>query len=234
MSNVAVVTGASTGIGKALVLELAKRSWRIYALARSTEKIEVFAAEQPQGSIIPTKVDLTDVADIRRVIHDITQQEDSIHLLANIAGVWHNEDESYYGPKIWEIPEGRLLEVMTVGITAPMLLSRGLIPKMPGNGVAQIVNLTGTFNTGAGWLHYYTSKKALENLTLGLADELREKGVRANCVSPADTATEAYSRFYPEDAADGLAPEYVAQFIVELFSPSMQYVNGQIIEIRNG
>jgi NAD(P)-dependent dehydrogenase (short-subunit alcohol dehydrogenase family) len=82
---------------------------------------------------------------------------------------------------------------------------------------SSIVNLSGTFENGAkGWLPYFASKRALEDFTLGLAEELRGKGIRVNCVSPSDTATEEYQKYFPEDARDASTPEQVAKLVVDV------------------
>lgn len=81
-------------------------------------------------------------------------------------------------------------------------------------------------------MHYFVSKRALEQFTVGLADEVGELGVKVNCVSPADVATEAYVRFFPEDAATALAPENVAEVVQWLTSDAARHVSGQIIEVR--
>lgn len=87
-------------------------------------------------------------------------------------------------------------------LTAPTLLSHALIPLIPTG--SSIINLSGTFeNGGKGWLPYYVSKRAIEDLTIGLADELKDKGINVNYVSPSDTATDEYKRFFPEDAEGG-------------------------------
>ena len=66
---------------------------------------------------------------------------------------------------------------------------------------SKIINISGTFESGAkGWLPYYVSKKAIENLTVGLSQELRDKQIQVNCISPSDTLTESYQKFFPEYA----------------------------------
>ena len=80
-----------------------------------------------------------------------------------------------------------------------------------------IVNISGTFENGAkGWVPYFASKRALEDLTVGLAQELEEKGIRVSCVSPSDTATESYIKYFPEDAKDANSPEDVAKLVADV------------------
>ena len=79
------------------------------------------------------------------------------------------------------------------------------------------MNLSGTFENGAkGWLPYYVSKRAMEDFTVGLAEELKEKGIQVNCVSPSDTATESYARFFPQYMDEAINPKEIAKKFVEL------------------
>jgi NAD(P)-dependent dehydrogenase (short-subunit alcohol dehydrogenase family) len=102
-----------------------------------------------------------------------------------------------------------------VGFVAPSILVHGLLNLM--NKGSKIVNLSGTFENGAkGWLPYYSSKRALEDFSVGLSDELEEKDIQVNCVSPSDTATEQYSKYFPEYMAEAIDPLIIAKKIVEL------------------
>lgn len=231
--NTAVVTGASSGMGSALVNELLGRGWNVIGLGRDATRMRLAITTAPER-FTPVEVDLAEPGEVLAAARDISSRLDGIDLLANVAGVWHDSDRAFYGPKIDEIPVDELLNVMGVGITAPILLTHELIPLMRGRSGALVVNLSGTFNSGgAGWVHYYTSKRALEELTRAVADEYRASGIRVNCISPADTATPAYIRFFPEDAADALTPQYVASYIALMHDASeFRHVSGQIIELR--
>ena len=97
-----------------------------------------------------------------------------------------------------------------------------------------ILCISGTFASGgAGWLHYYVSKLALEHFTVGLAQELRGHEVQANCICPSDVATEALKKFFPDDAKTALAPESVAELAEFLLSKKADNISGQIIVLKN-
>ena len=82
---------------------------------------------------------------------------------------------------------------------------------------SKIINLSGTFENGSkGWLPYYVSKRGIEDLTIALSQELKEKSIQVNCISPSDTATEAYSKFFPEYIDEAIDPIEIAKKIVEL------------------
>lgn len=85
---------------------------------------------------------------------------------------------------------------------------------------SKVINLSGTFeNGGKGWLPYYVSKRALEDLTVGLAQELEDKNIQVNCISPSDTATTSYEKFFPEFMDEAIDPIKIAQKCVELSDP---------------
>jgi short-subunit dehydrogenase len=102
---------------------------------------------------------------------------------------------------------------------------------MPVN--SNIINLSGTFIYGGkGQIPYYTSKRGLEDLTIALSEELKEKNIYVNCISPADTLTEAYKKGFPKDVNDPMnSPENVATQIVKIIGSNK---TGQFILIRNG
>ena len=82
---------------------------------------------------------------------------------------------------------------------------------------SKIINLSGTFeNGGKGWIPYYVSKRAIEDLTIGLSEELKEKDIQVNTISPSDTATDAYKKFFPEYIKDSIPPEKIADFALKL------------------
>lgn len=227
-----IVTGASTGIGRATALEFAKDGGNILLVARSEEKLNKVKEEIEKvgGTAEVFIADLSSPEEIKKLINDIKVKHSEINILCNIAGIWHGENEVYAGKNYEEFEDKVILNTLNVGTIAPMLLSHGFLSLMP-NG-SSIINLSGTFeNGGKGWIPYYVSKRAIEDLTVGLSQELKEKEIRVNCISPSDTATEEYKRFFPDDAEGVQSPERVAKFFVELVG---QDVTGKVYVIKNG
>lgn len=233
--QVALVTGASTGIGSAVASTLARDGYRVALVARSKDKLERLreTIEREGGEAAVFAVDLRDRNAVAELPSRVTGGLGAVGVVANIAAVWHGDDRAYYDRPLHETDAGEILEVMEVGIVAPMLLTRAFVSSLIEAGSGSVVNLSGTFSDGgSGWMHYFVSKRALEQFTVGLSDELRQHGIRVNCISPADVATEAYVRFFPEDAATALDPQDVADVMRWLVSPSARHISGQIIEVR--
>lgn len=234
-NTTAVVTGASTGIGRAIAVELGARGATVNLLGRSLAGLEetrrIISEAGGDAEVIET--DLRDVGSLGGVAERIGRGP-RVSVIANVAGVWHNDDHAFHGPLLHQTPVEQTLEVLDVGIRAPMVLTALLLPFMLGAREGHVINISGTFSSGGkGWLHYFVSKKALEEFTKGLADELRDQGVQVNCVCPADVATEALVKFFPEDATFALAPQDVAEVVGLLLSPVARNVTGQVIEVRN-
>ncbi len=235
-NKIVILTGASVGIGRATAVEFSKQGAVVGLVARSiydlNKTLDLVKKNKGSGEIFPT--DLTDVNAIEKLAKDVKRKWNRVDILVNVAGVWHNKEKAYYGINFTDYSTDEILETYGVGITAPTLLSHKLIPIMKKG--SKIINISGTFESGAkGWLPYFVSKKAIEDLTIGLSQELEGKGIQVNCISPSDVATEPYKKFFPEYATpeNALHPEDVAKQIVSLASENSN-ITGQIIVVKKG
>lgn len=228
--NSILVTGASTGIGQATAIAFAKNGDNVFIAARNLEGLQETSdlISRAGGTSVIILADLTKMSDIQSLCEKI----EKIDVIVNIAAIWHTKDKVLAGIDYQDFTEQQILDTMHVGITAPMILVRNLLPKLAKNG--KIINLSGTFENGAkGWLPYYVSKKAIEDFTIGLSQELKDKNIFVNCVSPSDTLTDAYKKFFPDDATleKCVTSEEVANKIIEL-SDGKSDINGQIIVVK--
>ena len=97
----------------------------------------------------------------------------------------------------------------------------------------RIINISGTFESGAkGWLPYFVSKKAIEDLTIGLAEELKEKNILVNAISPSDTSTDAYKKYFPQYLPDAISPDNIAKFAVHLCSLETKNITGKVFVLK--
>ena len=239
LSKKALVTGASTGIGREISIALAKEGIEIALIGRNETMLKETKSliDELGGKSTIFIADLK--TDSIRVGKEVLDSFGTIDIIINAAGVWHNDDVAYYGPRLWELGENEIREVMQVGIVAPMLLTKTLLPKMVEQSYGKIINISGTFESGAkGWMHYYVSKKALEDFTIGLSEEVREHKIQVNCVCPSDTATDSYKKFYPpakeyEPFEDCMDPKDIAKLVIQLVNDEFDYITGQIIVTRN-
>jgi NAD(P)-dependent dehydrogenase (short-subunit alcohol dehydrogenase family) len=231
----AVVTGASTGIGRMIAVGFAKEGAFVVLTARSLPGLQKTKAliEKAGGKAEIVVGDLSSVGSVNKLIVAIKSLTKSVDILANVAGVWHGDKEVYAGTGFEKFSQQVILDTYSVGLTAPTLLVHALLPTMPKKG--KILNISGTFESGAkGWLPYYVSKRAIEDLTVGLATELNEKDIQVNCISPSDTATEAYAKFFPQYIKDAVPPEEVAKQAIRLCSRESDDVTGAVIVVKKG
>ena len=210
----ALVTGASTGIGRETAIALGNIGYTTILTARSLERLkETQRSVKSESSII--QADLTNLDDIKNLSKEIIKSHKQLNLLVNVAGIWHNSEVAYADTPLEDFSEETIVNTFFVGLVAPVLLTKYLLPIMPKG--SAIVNLSGTFeNGGRGWLPYFTSKRGLEDFTVGLSQELRDKEIAVNCVSPSDVATESYQKFFPQCIDEAVDPKVVADCIAQL------------------
>jgi NAD(P)-dependent dehydrogenase (short-subunit alcohol dehydrogenase family) len=209
----AIITGTSSGIGRAIHKELENQDWEVIGLTR--------------GEMDLAKLD--DVAHEARKLADKTPRLDA---LIHVAGIWHDHEKVLANRDLEDFEPREIIDTMNVGVTSFMLLVAALLPKLTKSGA--VIGISGTFESGAtGWLPYYTSKRALEDFLVGLAEDY-PSGPRVFGISPADTATEVYKKFYPKLAAEAQPPEAIAALIAKLVEGDSPYKSGDIIELRGG
>jgi NAD(P)-dependent dehydrogenase (short-subunit alcohol dehydrogenase family) len=222
--KVAVITGASKGLGKALALAYAKEGERVIINARSKGSIHPVAEEvETLGSeVLALAADVSKSADVERLVDAATQRFGKIDVLVNNA--------SLLGPRvaIEEYPEDEWRRVIDANLTGPFLVTKAAIPRMLEG--ASIVNVvSGVSVEGrAGWGAYSVSKFGVEGLTQILAAELEERGIRANAVDPGGMRTEMRAAAYPEeDPITRIIPEENTDVFLYLASDESKGVTGQ-------
>lgn len=209
----ALVTGASSGIGKDVVSRLQVAGWEVVEL-----KHDNFDLSKPET--------------IAQDVAKLQKANPHFDALIHVAGVWHTQDKVLADKRLEDFSPDEIVNTINVGLTSFMVLVAKLLPSMSKDG--SILAITGTFSDGgAGWLPYYTSKRALEDFLVGLAEDY-PNGPKIFGVSPADTATPAYKKFYPEYAAEAQSPAVVAQVCLDLLEDKKAYKSGEIIGVRDG
>lgn len=235
--KVAIVTGASTGIGKSIAVSLGRLGHPVALIARSKSRLEqsreAILGVGGHAEIFPC--DLRIPSDIERTARAVEKSLGPAHVIVNCAGVWHNEQDVYAGASLQDTPPEQIQEVLEVGIMAPFLLTRALLPSMIAARSGKILQISGTFESGAaGWLHYYVAKKAIEHFSEGLAQELRPHEIQVNTISPSDTWTESYARFFPDTPRQQcVSPEEIADVALFLLSKQADHITGACVTVRS-
>ncbi|MBV9194297.1 MAG: SDR family oxidoreductase [Solirubrobacterales bacterium] len=217
---IAIVTGASRGLGRALARALAERSWGLVIDARGLRELE--QAERELGALTEVVALRGDVADDghRRALVDAAGEP--VDLLVNNASVLGPSPQ----PALAAYPLGELERVYAVNVLAPLALAQLVLPRMPDGGA--IINLTSdaAAEPYPGWGGYGSSKAALEQLSRILAAEHEE--LRIYAVDPGDMRTRMHQEAFPgEDISDRPPPEASVPGLLALIErrpPSGRYL----------
>jgi NAD(P)-dependent dehydrogenase (short-subunit alcohol dehydrogenase family) len=223
-NRVALVTGASRGLGLVIARVLARREYRLVIGGRDQYALDDAAAELSShaAAVVPIAGDITDQA-IRTEMIDAANRLGGLNVLVNNAS-----ELGAIGPLMaFDIPRfGRLFPV---NVGAPMVLSQLALPQLRARR-GLIVNITSDAATAAypGWGPYGATKAALELLTRTLAVELRDQGIAAVLVDPGDMRTRMHQDAFPgEDISDRPLPEVTVPFWNWLFDQNPKVINGQ-------
>jgi NAD(P)-dependent dehydrogenase (short-subunit alcohol dehydrogenase family) len=223
-NRVAIVTGASRGLGFVIASVLAARGVDVIVGGRNQDPLD-HAADllQRYGStIVPIAGDITD-SDVRERLVAAAQQQGGLDLLVNNASIL-----GPMGPLV-DVDVRSFGQLFPINTGAPLALIQLAVPLLARRR-GLIVNITSDAAIGAypGWGPYGASKAALELLTNTLATELRDRGVSALLVDPGDLRTRMHQEAYPgEDISDRPHPEVTIAFWNWLFDQDPEKLRGQ-------
>jgi NAD(P)-dependent dehydrogenase (short-subunit alcohol dehydrogenase family) len=222
--KVALVTGASQGLGRALALAYAREGASLVVNSRSEEGIMPVAGEVEGlgAEVLAVAADVSRGEDARRLVEEAVGRFGRIDILVNNAGL--------LGPRvaIEEYPEEEWRRVIDANLTGPYLVSKAAIPHLREG--ASIINVvSGVSVEGrAEWGAYSVSKFGVEGLSQILAAELEGRGIRSNAVDPGGMRTDMRAAAYPEeDPQTRITPEENTAVFVYLASDESKGVTGQ-------
>ena len=208
---VALVTGASRGIGRAAAIALARAGYRCALAARNAEGLEETAALCP-GAAETFPVDLAAPGAPERLAADVLGTAGRIDVLINNAGAALSRPFEDTEASDWDA-------LMTLNAKAPFLLTRALLPALKRSPAATVVNI-GSVVSFKGYQFqaaYTASKHALAGWTKSLAREVATAGVRVHLIAPGGVATDMVLGVRPDiDPSDLICPEDVADTVLFL------------------
>ncbi len=225
--RIAIVTGASSGIGCATAEMLVARGAKVSIFARSAGKLKSLARKH-EGRMIAVPGDVSDAASIERLFAQTESRFGPCDILINDAGTYVNKRLEKMTERDWD-------RVFAVNVRGAFLTSRRAVRNMIARRRGAIVNVSSISGVIGpekfpGFSAYCSSKAALISLTESLAVELKEHGIRVNCVSPGSVDTPMWAAVSGGAPADMTAAE-VAEVILFLASERSRPINGQNIDV---
>jgi len=208
-NRVALVTGGSRGIGRAIAIKLAELGAAVAICGRDSEKLRATAGELDarSGRSFWQAADVTRVDEVGKLVSETEAKLGPIEILVNNARI------GLFGPA-HEKSEADWDRVLNTNLKSVFLVSRAVVPSMIKKGAGDIINISSLAgrNTFAGGGLYCASKWGVQGLSGCMAEDLRGYGIRVSVICPGSVATE-FSGHTVKDASKALQPEDVAHAV---------------------
>ena len=235
--RVALITGASRGLGRAVALAFAREGAHLTICARGAAALEAVAAEVRAAgqAVLAIRADVRDSRDIERVVALTLERFQRIDILVNNA----SELGPTPLPYLVDYPPDAFTDVLQVNVVAPFRLSQAVIRSMLTQREGVVINVSSDAAvTGyPGWGAYSASKAALDGLTRTWAAELEGTGIRIHAVDPGDMDTAMHRAADPDaDPSELARPDDVAEAFVRLASepyPDPRLEARELLEVRS-
>ena len=236
--QVALVTGASRGIGAAIAQELAQRGFKVVGTATTDEGAARITAALAQSGGRGAKLDVNDAAAAEALIDAVAKEHGGLHVLVNNAGITRDTLAMRMKDEDWEA-------VVDTNLKAVFRTSRAVMRTMMKQRYGRIVNITSVVGASGnpGQANYAAAKAGVAGMTRALARELGSRGITVNCVAPGFIETDMTASL-PEEQQKALLgqiplghlgkPGDIADAVAWLASPRAGYVTGQEIHVNGG
>ena len=238
--RIALVTGASQGIGRACALDLARAGATVALAARNTEKLAEVAAEiaAAGGTAHAFPLDVASEDSIKECARAVIAQLGGVHILVNNAGITRDILALRMKRKDWD-------DVLATNLTGAFLLTQAVMSSMVKNRWGRIINITSVVGeTGqAGQANYAASKAGLIGLTKSLARELASRSITVNAVAPGYIET-AMTAILTDEQKTAMTQHIplgrvgadldIAHAVAFLASEQAGYITGHTLDVNGG
>jgi len=240
-NQVALVTGASRGIGYAIALKLARRGATVIGTSTSaagaasvTAALEAIRPGAGKGVVL----DVADAAGSLALIDEIQKEFGGVSILVNNAGITQDQLAMRMKDEEWD-------NVINVNLTAVGRLSRAVLRGMMKARTGRIINITSVVGSlgNAGQMNYAASKAGVEGMSRALARETGSRGITVNCIAPGFIDTDMTKSLSEHQVAGLLqqvplgrfgTPEDIAAATAFLASPQASYITGATLHVNGG
>ncbi len=247
MNKIAVITGASRGIGAATALRLASENYDICVNYKKNETAanNVVAKIQSLGCrAIAVKADVSKETEVNELFNIVDKELGTPQSLVNNAGILLPQT------RVVDMTQDRINKLLTTNVTGYFLCCREAIKRMSirfggkGGTIVNVSSAAARIGSAGEYVDYAASKGAIDTLTIGLANEVAEEGIRVNCVRPGFIYTDMHQDGGEPERVDrikhllplqrGGQAEEVAAAIAWLISEESSYTTGSFIEVSGG
>ncbi|MSQ56777.1 MAG: 3-oxoacyl-ACP reductase FabG [Limnohabitans sp.] len=237
--QIALVTGATRGIGASIAQTLASRGLHVIGTATTPEGAQkISQALSAFAGCKGVTLNVNEADGLQTLIESIIDEQGALHVLVNNAGITRDTLAMRMKDDDWDA-------VMDTNLKSVFRLSRAVMRPMMKQRYGRIINITSVVGASgnAGQANYAAAKAGLAGMTRALARELGSRGITVNCVAPGFIATDMTSTL-SEDQQNALLaqiplghlgkPEDVAHAVAYLASPEASYITGQEIHVNGG
>ena len=239
-NKIAIVTGASQGIGKIIAFELAKSGAHVVCISRNKKAIESTVDEitQNNGKASSFPCNVSDSDAFMKIILEIIEKNDKIDILVNNAGITRDSILVRMSNEDWD-------DVINTNLKGAFSCTKAVMRYMMKNKFGRIINITSIVGlTGnAGQANYAASKAGLIGMTKSIAKEVASRGITANCIAPGWIET-SMTDILNEEVKNKLlsqipvgkigSPDDIANTVIFLASDEAGYITGQTITVDGG
>ncbi len=231
--KVAIITGASRGIGEAIALAYSAEGAKVVATARTTKAIVDLVAKlgEKGTEALAVSADLSIEVDIHRIPTETLARFGRIDILVNNAAIVHQRIALVdFETELWR-------QVVEVNLIAPALLTKAVLPSMMEKKTGKIINISsiGGRKGARGRSAYRATKAGLISLTESVAGEVKKYGIDVNCICPGSVDTEIVRQVFGErEGPRPMRPEEIAEVAVFLATEAASSITGAAIDAFGG
>jgi len=237
--KVAIITGASRGIGKSITIELAEEGISLALISRNRETLESLKGEltSPENHIT-LSCDVSDYKSVEKIVKEIYEHYGRIDYLVNNAGITKDTLLLRMREEDWD-------SVININLKGVFNFTKHVIPYMAKQRYGKIVNISSIVGLmgNAGQSNYAASKSGIIGFTKSIAKEYGGKGIRANAIAPGFIETDMTSKLPEKIKEDYIKaiplkrfgkPDDIANVVKFLLSDGADYITGETINISGG